>query len=79
MDPQEYLLHLQEVLQRLQQAGLILNLAKCTFARSSVEFLGHQVNSSGIRPLAAKVEALHYHLLPAIVKELQQFLSLLNF
>ena len=51
---QEHLLHLREVFRRLKQAGLILNLAKCTFSPPSVEFLG-QVCSSGIRPLAAKV------------------------
>ena len=52
---QEHLLHLQEVFRRLKQAGLILKLAKCTFGQPSVEFLGHQVCRSGIRPLAAKV------------------------
>ena len=41
-DHQEHLLHLQEVLHRLQEAGLVLNLAKCTFGKSSVEFLGQQ-------------------------------------
>ena len=41
-DRQEHLLHLQEVLCRLQEAGLVLNLAKCTFGKSSVEFLGQQ-------------------------------------
>ena len=75
----EHLIHLQEVFRRLQQAGLILNLAKCTFGQISVDFLGHQVSSSGIRPLANKVEALHHHPRPATVKELQQFLGLLNF
>ena len=76
---QEHLLHLREIFRRLKQAGLILNLAKCTFSRPSVEFLGHQVCSSGIRPLTAKVEALRRHPKPATVKELQQFLGLLNF
>ena len=44
-----------------------------------MEFLGHQVCSSGIRPLADKVEALRRHPWPATVKELLQFLGLLNF
>ena len=38
---QEHLLHLRKVFRQLKQAGLILNLAKCTFGRPSVEFLGH--------------------------------------
>ena len=78
-DWREHLIHLREVFRRLQQAGLILNLAKCTFGRTSVDFLGHQVSGSGIRPLADKVEALRRHPCPTTVKELQQFLGLLNF
>ena len=69
---QEHLLHLRKVFHQLKQAGLILNLAKCTFGRPSVEFLGHQVCSGGICPLAAKVEALRRHPRLATVKELQQ-------
>ena len=34
-----HLLHLKEVLCRLQEAGLVLNVSKCEFAKSSVEFL----------------------------------------
>ena len=66
-DRREHLIHLREVFRRLQQAGLILNLAKCTFGRTSVDFLGHQVSGSGIRPLADKVEALRRHPRPATV------------
>jgi len=75
----EHVQHLQEVFQRLHTAGLALNIKKCVFARSTVEFLGHEVAASGIRPLAAKVEALRQHPRPSTVKELQQFLGLLNF
>ena len=68
----EHLIHLREVFRRLQQAGLILNLAKCTFGRTSTDFLGHQVSGSGIRPLADKVEALHRHPRP---QQLRSFSS----
>jgi len=75
----EHMVHLREVLNKLRSAGLVLNLPKCTFGRSSVDFLGHLVSSQGIRPLATKVEALRGHPQPSTVKELQQFLGLLNF
>ena len=75
----EHVLHLQEVLSRLKKAGLVLNVAKCTFAQSSVEFLGHSVSAHGIRPLADKVRALRSHSRPSTIKELQQFLGMLNF
>ena len=41
---------LQKVLQRLQEARVTLNLEKCQFATKSVKFLGHVIDSSGIRP-----------------------------
>ena len=58
---QEHAGHLREVLRRLRAAGLVLNVPKCTFACSTVEFLSHQVSASGIRPLPGKVEALRLH------------------
>ena len=58
----EHIIHLREVLKRLRSVGLVLNLSKCTFGRSSMDFLGHLVSSQGIRPMAAKVEALCCHL-----------------
>lgn len=75
----EHVVHLREALLRLRRAGLVLNVAKCVFARDSVEFLGHKVDTTGIRPLADKVKALRDHCRPTTVKELQQFLGLLNF
>ena len=75
----EHIVHLREVLKKLRSAGLVLNLPKRTFCCSSVDFLGHVVSSQGIHPLAAKVEALRGHPQPNTVKELQQFLGLLNF
>ena len=75
-DRQEHLLHLQEVLCRPQEAGLVLNLAKCTLA--SLQW-SSWVSSRGISPLADKVVALCRHPQPVTVKELQQFLGLLNF
>ena len=75
----EHIIHLREFLNRLRTASLVLNLPKCTFGRSSVDFLGHLVSSQGIRPLAAKVEALRSHPRPNTIKEIQQFLGLLNF
>ena len=76
---EEHREHLKTVLGRLSSAGLVLNVAKCSFAQSEVEFLGHHVSCKGVRPLADKVRALKEHNRPATIKELQQFLGLLNF
>ena len=42
--------HLHEVFKRLSKASLAINAAKSEFFASELEFLGHVVSASGIRP-----------------------------
>ena len=49
---------LQKVLQRIQDAGVTLNTAKCEFAKNTVRFLGHVVDATGIRPDTDKIVAI---------------------
>lgn len=77
--PEEHELHLREVFSRLQQNGIIINLEKCEFGATTLEFLGHQVSSSGIQPLPAKVKAIADFPLPSTVHQLRRFLGLVNF
>ena len=46
---------------------------------TSLEFLGHQVSSKGIKPLEEKVKAILDFPLPSTHKNLHQFLGLINF
>ncbi len=78
-DKQQHLLHLAALFQRLQEEGLVLNVQKCHFGASSVEFLGHRVDAAGATPLANKVEAVRAMPPQATVKQLQAFLSMINF
>jgi hypothetical protein len=50
-DLTEHMQHLCLVFEILQSAGLQINPAKCTFCVSSLTFLGHNVDSSGISPM----------------------------
>ena len=43
------------VMEVLEKHGLVINGEKYQFHKSQVEFLGHLVDKSGIRPLPAKV------------------------
>ena len=45
----------------------------------SLEFLGHHVDSAGIRPLECKIEAIRNFPQPTTQKKLHQFLGLINF
>jgi len=55
---EEHLSHLQKVIQRLTEVGLKLKPAKCQFARTVVEHLGHLITPNGLKTNARLVEAV---------------------
>jgi len=75
----QHLKHLRQVLRLLDAHGLVINPAKCVFAAPSVEFLGHQVNATGLVPLTRHVSALQDLPQPKDIPQLQRFLGLINF
>ena len=54
----EHLVHLREVFERLQNAGLKLKRKKCFFFKKELAFLGHVVSEKGIHPDPEKVFAI---------------------
>ncbi len=76
---EEHMQHLAVFFQVLQENGLTINPSKCTFAVSSVKFLGHMVDGSGIVPLSRHVQAIQEFPPPTDIRQLQQFLGLVNF
>lgn len=76
--PEEHYNHVRAVFQRLKSYGLVINVAKSCFAKSSVNFLGYVVNGDGILPLSDRVKAVTDFPIPSTVKELRRFLALLN-
>ena len=69
---------LQVVLQRLSDLGMTLNAEICTFSQTSVKFLGHVVDSQGIRPDPDKVEAVVRFTTPTSMGEVRRFLGMVN-
>lgn len=55
---EEHEKHLRIVFKRLSDASLRLNVDKCQFGFTEIEFLGHIINRNGIRPTLDKVEAI---------------------
>jgi hypothetical protein len=77
--PDEHLLHLHLVLQRLQQYGLVLNMEKCEIGRAGIDFLGHHITAAGASPITKHVEVIQSFPQPQDKKQLQSFLGLVNF
>jgi len=75
----EHRAHLMLILRRLQEAGLAANAEKCEFGKPELDFLGHHVTAGVIEPLPGQVQAISEHPSPTNVKELQNFLGVMNF
>ena len=73
----DHQLHLRRILDLCCLHSLTINLEKCVFAASQVEYLWHSVSSFGSAPLYEHVSAITAFLPPA--PTLQRFLGMVNF
>nr|VZI39302.1 unnamed protein product [Spirometra erinaceieuropaei] len=76
---EEHKEHLALVFDRLDKFDVVVNPSKCVLGVPSLEFLGHQVDSEGLRPLPSKVEAVRNFPPPTSKRQLQRFLGMVNF
>ena len=71
---------LEQVLQRLQDHGIILTHCKCKFSQESVEYLDHhRIDALGLHPTKEKIQAVVNAPEPRNVTELKAYIGLLNY
>lgn len=74
-----HLVLVEQVLQKLSEAGFSLNLAMCKWCCAQQEFLGMIIDRLGLRPSPSKIEAIT-NLQPATtVEELRSLLGMTGF
>lgn len=76
---EDHLRHLRKLFKQLTGHGLVINVGKCQFGVSEIDFLGHKITKDGARPLPDKVEAVQKFPRPTTIKGLQQFAGMINF
>lgn len=76
---EEHKQHLNAVFASLEQYALTINVAKCSFGQTKLEFLGYEVSTLGIKPLESKVQAIVEFPKPHTVEQLRRFLGMINF
>lgn len=69
----------KEVIKRFQEHGLTIRWEKCEILKSSIQYLGHIVDSKGIQPDPSKVESIRNMPRPNTVSELRSFLGAINY
>ena len=76
---ERHIAHLNQVLETLSKNGLFLNKAKCFFAKTRVDFLGHTVGVDGVDVMESKVEAIKKLPLPNTRKELKRLIGMISY
>ena len=76
---EDHLLKLEEVLKRIEKAGLKVNPLKSFFCQPELEYLGYWITRDGIMPQPRKVDAVMNLAPPKNIKELRSFLGLVNY
>ena len=71
--------HVQTIFQILRDHQLQVKENKSYFGQSSVPYLGFLVNSEGIQPDPARIQALQNWPLPSSASELKSFMGGINF
>lgn len=71
--------HVREVLSRLDKYGITINIAKCDFGKTDLNFLGYHVSKGGISPMAEQVKVISEFPRPKSVDQLRRFLGMINF
>lgn len=75
----EHLDRLNQVLNRLQDAGLTLQPGKCDFFKNEISYLGYVINKDGLKKSPDKIRAILDAPIPENVNQLQSFLGLVNY
>ena len=66
-------------LKKLDDKNLRINLPKCHFAKTEIEWLGHKFTHSGIAPLELKTAAILNLSAPKNLKQLRSFLGSVHY
>ncbi|XP_055913593.1 uncharacterized protein K02A2.6-like [Eupeodes corollae] len=70
---------LREIFERLKSYGLVCKREKCILLETEIEFLGHIISETGIRPSDSKVIAIKELPRPTNVKDVQAFMGKVNY
>lgn len=70
---------LTALLERLEEHDVLLNKEKCLFNVETLEFLGHELSTKGVRPTESRIEAIQKFREPQNTAELRSFLGLVGY
>jgi len=76
---EEHVAHVDEILQRLEEANLIVNLTKCEFLKEEIVFVGHTFAAGGMTVVQSKVAAINNIKRPSTATDVRRFLGMTGY
>ena len=76
---ESHLKSVEDVLETLSKSNLHLRKHKCSFAVSTVEWLGHTISKEGHRPIETQLQNVLNWAIPKTVHDLRRFLGAVNY
>ncbi|KAG0440307.1 Retrovirus-related Pol polyprotein from transposon 17.6 [Dictyocoela muelleri] len=70
--------HIMEVVRKLKESGMSINLDKSKFYKFKIEYLGHFITPLGYRPNLDKINIYKKIPLPKTLKQLQKLIGIIN-
>ena len=77
-DFEKHKILVKQVLNTLISHGIKIKLEKCSWFKDKVEFLGHEVSTTGVKKHPSYIKKVNEFPKPETVKELQEFMGLVN-
>ena len=75
----DHLDHLQQVFHKLNDAKLTMKLRMCHFFAKEIQYLGHFLSNTGIKPLSSRTAAIKLMNSPKTTKQVRSFLGLVGY
>lgn len=79
LDEESHEQHVSKVLAALERAALFINLEKCSFHTTSVDFLGFVITPDGVVMDAERIKTIREWPMPSTYREILVFLGFANF
>lgn len=76
---EQHLSHIRQVLSQLRSYQLFMKMSKCSFAQSSLNYLGHIISIEGVVIDSSKTIAMQNWSIPTNITELRWFLGFTSY
>ena len=78
-DIQSHLKDLENLFHEFKKNNITISFKKCEFFRDTIEFVGHEITTKGIKKQRKKIDLIESYPAPRNKRELKRFLGVINF